>query len=367
MQNQTGHTVGDIAKAMQADVFGDADLRILYAAEPQIAGPSDLAVATSASYADKLRDGAARAALLWEGADWQALGLEAAIIPRRPRFAMAQLTPLFDPGQNFAEGIHPSAVIDPTAELGAGVRVGPLAVIGAQAKIGAGSVIGPQCFIGWQAELGADSFLREQVSIGARARIGARFIAQPGVRIGGDGFSFVTEEKSGVEAIRETLGDKQDTRAQGWTRIHSLGAVEIGDDVELGAQVVIDNGTLRNTRVGNGVKMDNLAVIGHNVVIGDDCLICGMCAVAGSTVVGRNVVLGGMTGVSDNITIGDGVITGGGTKVLSSIPAGRVMLGYPATRMDKQIEIFKAIRRLPRVLSDIAALQKAVFKDRDSD
>ncbi|MFK7868858.1 MAG: UDP-3-O-(3-hydroxymyristoyl)glucosamine N-acyltransferase [Roseobacter sp.] len=367
MTQAENYTIAQIAQAMEADAFGDLSFVVTYAKEPQSAGPDDLAIATSEAYADKLSEGRARAALLWEGANWQALGLRAAIIPRRPRFALAQLTPLFDPGQNVAAGIHPSAVIDPSAELGADVSVGPLAVIGAEARIGAGSVIGPQCFVGWRAVLGEKAYLREQVSIGARARIGARFTAQPGVRIGGDGFSFVTAEKSGVEAIRETLGDKQDTQAQGWSRIHSLGAVEIGDDVELGAQVVIDNGTLRNTRIGNGVKMDNLAVIGHNVVIGDDCLICGMCAVAGSTRLGKNVVLGGMTGVSDNITIGDGVITGGGTKVLSSIPAGRVMLGYPATRMDKQIEIFKAIRRLPRILSDIAALQKAVFKQNDKD
>jgi UDP-3-O-[3-hydroxymyristoyl] glucosamine N-acyltransferase len=204
--------------------------------------------------------------------------------------------------------------------------------------------------------------LREQVSIGARVTIGADFMAQPGVRIGGDGFSFVTEEKSAIEAVRETLGDRQDAQAQGWTRIHSLGAVTIGDNVDLGACVNIDNGTIRDTVVGNGCKMDNFVHIGHNVVIGNDCLICGHSGVAGSTRVGNNVVLGGMTGVSDNIFIGDRVITGGGTKVLSSIPAGRVMLGYPATRMDKQIEIFKSFRRLPKLVADVAALQKAVFK-----
>jgi len=361
------YTIAEIAEAIGAETLGDHTITISSAAEPQDAGPDDLAMATSQAYADKLTEGRARAAVVWEGADWQSLGLEAAIVPKRPRYAMAGLTKLLDMGQGFAAEIHPSAIIDPTAEIGENVSIGALTVIGAGAQIGAHSVIGPQCFIGWNARLGPRAQLREQVSIGARVTIGSDFVAQPGVRIGGDGFSFVTEDKSGIEAVRETLGDQQDTQAQGWTRIHSLGAVTIGDHVDLGACVNIDNGTIRDTRVGNGCKMDNFVHIGHNVVIGNDCLICGHSGVAGSTKVGNNVVLGGMTGVSDNIFIGDRVITGGGTKVLSSVPAGRVVWGYPATKMDKQIEIVKAIRRLPRLLADVAALQKAVFKSGDKD
>lgn len=361
------YSIAEIAAAIGADTFGDGDVTVSGVAEPQDAGRNDLAMATSTTYAEKLSLGSARAAVLWDGADWQALGLEAAIIPQRPRYAMAGLTKLLDKGQGLAAEIHPSAIIDPTAVIGENVSIGALTVIGAGAQIGAHSVIGPQCFIGWDAQIGPRAQLREQVSIGARVVIGCDFIAQPGVRIGGDGFSFVTEDKSGIEAVRETLGDQQDTEAQGWTRIHSLGAVRIGDNVDLGACVNIDNGTIRDTIVGNGCKMDNFVHIGHNVVIGNDCLICGHSGVAGSTKVGNNVVLGGMTGVSDNIFIGDRVITGGGTKVLSSVPAGRVVLGYPATKMDKQIEIFKAIRRLPRLLTDVTALQKAVFKSGDND
>lgn len=364
---QQEFSVAEIAQAIGADAYGDVGLKILSVAEPQEATQYDLAMASTASYAESLSAGSARAALLWEGADWESLGVEAAIIPRRPRFAMAGLTKLLDQGQGFADEIHPSAIIDPKAEIGEDVRIGALTVIGPSARIGAGSVIGPQCFIGWNASVGPRAQLREQVSIGARVTIGADFIAQPGVRIGGDGFSFVTEDKSGIEAVRETLGDTQDTEVQSWTRIHSLGAVTIGDNVDLGACVNIDNGTIRDTRIGNGCKMDNFVHIGHNVIIGNDCLICGHSGVSGSTRVGNNVVLGGMTGVSDNVFIGDRVITGGGTKVLSSVPAGRVMLGYPATKMDKQIEIFKAMRRLPRLLADVAALQKAVFNSKKTD
>ncbi|XDA99880.1 UDP-3-O-(3-hydroxymyristoyl)glucosamine N-acyltransferase [Sulfitobacter sp. LCG007] len=356
------HTVSEIAAAIGAEFFGDGSIVISAAAEPQNARPDELAMATGEKYAAALGKGRARAAMLWQGADWKALGLEAAIVPQRPRYAMAGLTRHLDAGQGFAAGIHPSAVIDPTAELGEGVSVGPFTVISAGARIGARSVIGPQCFIGWNATLGEDAFLREQVSIGARARIGARFIANPGARIGGDGFSFVTAEASGVEAVRDTLGDQQERPAQPWTRIHSLGAVSIGDNVEIGANSAVDNGTIRDTRIGDGTKLDNLVTIGHNVIIGTDCLICGQAGVAGSSRIGNNVVLGGMTGVNDNIFVGDRVITGGGSKVASNVPAGRVMMGYPATRMDTHIEIYKAMRRLPRLLGEVAALRKAVFR-----
>ncbi|WP_299855144.1 UDP-3-O-(3-hydroxymyristoyl)glucosamine N-acyltransferase [uncultured Roseobacter sp.] len=359
---ETTYSVEEIATALEADAYGDTALRIGRASEPKSAKADDLAIATSKTYAEAISDGQAQAALLWQGADWQALGLKAAIIPRRPRYAMSSLTQLLDPGQGYAAEIHPSAVIDPSAELGEGVHVGPLAVVSAGARIGAGSVIGPQCFIGWNAKLGEKAYLREAVSIGARVTIGDRFIAQPGARIGGDGFSYATPDTSGVEAARATLGDQQDTSAQSWERIHSLGAVTIGDDVEVGANATIDYGTIRDTRVGDRTKIDNLVHIGHNCVVGNDCLLCGQVGIAGSVRVGNNVVLGGQVGVSDNIFIGDGVIAGGASKIFSNVPPGRTILGSPATKMETQMESYKAIRRLPRVMRDIAALQKAVFK-----
>ena len=361
------HKISDIAMALGAEAFGATDILITGAAEPASAGPEHLALATNEEYAAGLSQGRARAAMLWQGADWQALGLEAAIIAPRPRFAMSGLTAMLDPGQGFPEGIHPSAIIDPTADIGTGASIGPLTIISAGARVGAGSVIGPQCFVGQDASLGDFAFLREQVSIGARVRIGDRFIAQPGVRIGGDGFSFVTPEKSGVEHVRETLGDAGEAQAQAWARIHSLGSVQIGDDVEMGANACVDCGTVRDTVIGDGCKFDNLAQIGHNVVIGKDCLICAQVGIAGSSRIGNNVVLGGQTGVSDNVFVGDNAITGGATKVLSNVPAGRVVLGYPAVKMDSQLEIHKAQRRLPRLFRDVAALQKAVFKSGSND
>lgn len=356
------HTVEQIAQALGTEALGNTALRIERAAEPGSAGPDDLALAMSPKYAEDLGKGQARAAMVWPDADWQALGLEAAILVPRPRMAMSGLTRMLDHGQGFAEGIHPSAVVDPTAVVGEGVSIGPLAVISAGAVIGAGSVIGPHCYIGWNAELGENAFLREMVSIGARVRIGARFMAQPGARIGNDGFSYVTPEVSGAENVRKTMGDQGDAKAQSWVRIHSLGSVRIGDDVEVGANATVDNGTIRDTIIGDGCKLDNLVHLGHNVRTGRDCLFAGQTGVSGSVEIGNNVVLGGQTGVVDNIFIGDGVISAGGTKILSNVPAGRVLMGYPGIKMESHTEIYKAQRRLPRIMRDVAALKKAVSK-----
>ena len=356
------YSIKDIAAALGAKATGDIELRVAMVREPASAGRNDLALAIDPKYGPDLAKSRARAAMVWDGADWQALGLEAAILTPRPRYALASLSAMMDPGPGFAACIDPSAVISDSATISEDVSIGPLSVISAGAVIGAGSRIGPMCFVGTEARIGQHALLREGVKIAAKVKIGARFIAQPGVSIGGDGFSFVTAEVSAVERARETLGNQDNTEPQSWVRIHSLGSVQIGDDVEIGSNSCVDRGTIRDTQIGNGVKIDNLTQIGHNVTIGNDCLICAQVGVAGSTRIGNNVVLGGQTGVSDNLFIGDRVITGGATKVLSNIPAGRVMLGYPAIKMETHLEIYKALRRLPRALRDVAVLQKAMFK-----
>ena len=354
------YTLAQIAGALGLRAEGDGDLPIRAVAEPADAGPDELALAMTPAYADALPRGAARAAMLWEGADWQSMGLSGAIRPSRPRYALSGLSARLDPGHGYPPGVHPSAVIDSTATLGRGVSVGPLAVISAGARIGDGSVIGPHASIGADATIGPDALIHAGARIGPRVTIGARFIAHPGACVGADGFSFVTPEPSGVEFARASLGAEGTAAAQPWARIHSLGGVTIGDDVELGGNSCIDRGTIRDTAVGGGCKIDNLVQIGHNVVLGRDCMVCAQVGIAGSSVIGDGVVLGGQSGVSDNITVGDRAILGGATVALSNVPAGRVMLGYPAMKMDTHIETYKALRRLPRLLRDIAALKKAV-------
>jgi len=356
------HTIRDIATALGAQAEGDLDLLVSRASEPQAAGPGDLALAMDPKYAEGLAQGQARVALLWPGADWRALGLEAAIFAPRSRLAMAGLSRMMDAGPVIAPGIHPSAVIDPTAHIAPDAAIGPFVVIGAGVTLGPRARIASHVSIAEGATLGADALILQGARIGARVTIGDRFICQPGAVIGADGFSFVTPERSGVEEIRATLGQREEIRQQSWTRIHSLGAVTIGDDVEVGANACIDRGTIRDTVVGSGTKLDNLVHIGHNVQVGRDCLLCGQVGMAGSSRIGDRVVLAGQCGVNDNIFVGDDVIAGGATKIFTNAPAGRVLLGYPAVKMETQVEINKALRRLPRLAAAVAELQKVVSK-----
>ena len=360
-------TIEHIAAALEAKAFGDVDLKVTGASEPASAGPEDLALAMDPKYADGIVEGQARAAIVWDGADWRAMGLEAAIVVPRPRYAMSGLTRLMDPGPEIAPGVHASAVVDQTASIAAGAAIGPFVVIGARVTIGENARIAPHTSIAEDAVIGADALILAGVRIGARVVIGDRFICQPGAVIGADGFSFVTPEKSRVEEARASLGGETAAINASWTRIHSLGSVEIGDDVEIGANTCIDRGTIRATRVGDRTKLDNLVHLGHNVVVGEDCLICGQVGVAGSTRIGDRVVFGGQVGVSDNIFIGDDVVAGGATKILTKVPAGRVILGYPAMKMEQFIEAGQNWRRLPRLMEDVKALKKAVSKDVDDD
>lgn len=349
-------SLAEIAAAIGADAAGDTSLRIQGAAEPALAGPHDLALAMDPKYAEGLAKGQARAAMLWPGADWQALGMKGAIFAPRGRLAMAGLSKLLDAGPQIEVGIHPMTVIDPSARIGAGAAIGPFVTIGAGAVIGARARIASHVSISEGAQIGDDALIAQGARIGARVVIGHRVIVQMGAVIGSDGLSFVTPEKSGVEEIRETLGHRGEIRAQEWGRIHSLGSVRIGDDVEIGANCAIDRGTIRDTVIGRGTKFDNLVHIGHNVQIGQDCMICGQVGIAGSARIGNRVVLAGQCGVNDNIFIGDDVICGGASKVFTNVPAGRVMLGYPAVKMDSHIEIQKALRRLPRLAAKVAKL-----------
>ena len=360
------HTIRDIAAALGAEAAGDLDLRVTGAAEPAGAGPDSLALAMNPAYADGLAQGHARAALIWPGADWRALGLRAAIFAPRSRLAMAGLTRLMDKGPQIAPGVHPMSVIDPTAEIGEGASIGPFVSIGAHVRLGPNARIASHVSIGGGARIGRDALILQGVHIGAGVTIGDRLIAQPGAVIGADGFSFVTAEPSGVEVVRKTLGQRDRITEQSWTRIHSLGAVTLGSDVEVGANSTIDRGTIRDTVIGSGTKLDNLVHVGHNVQVGRDCLFCAQVGIAGSSRIGDRVVLAGQCGVNDNIFVGDDVIAGGGTKIFTNAPAGRVLLGYPAVRMETHLEMQKALRRLPRLAAKVAALQKTVSRHDDT-
>ncbi len=357
------YTVQEIADALGLPAVGDTDLMLAGPAQPAEAGADDLALAMVDGFARDLHQSAARAALIGEGQDWRALGLSAAIIAQRPKVAMSGVTQLFASQIHAPAGIHPSAIVSDSAHIGDGASIGPFCVIEPGAKIGRNARILSHVSIGADAVIGDDVLLHAGVRIGARVSIGQRFIAQPNAVVGGDGFSFATPEPGAVEAARKGRNAEQAQLADNaFLRTHSLGAVEIGDDVELGAGSTIDRGTIKNTRIGTGTKIDNLVMIGHNVAVGRHCLLCAQVGLGGSSVVADHVVLGGQVGVADHVHIGSNVVAAGKSGISSNVPGNRFIMGNPAFKMAANVESYKAYRRLPQLVAKLEKLQKQVSK-----
>jgi UDP-3-O-[3-hydroxymyristoyl] glucosamine N-acyltransferase len=199
-----------------------------------------------------------------------------------------------------AAGVHASAIVDASAQIGAGASIGPFVVIEADARVGEGAVIGAHCFIGHAAVVGEFTRLAARVTFGERCRIGARGIIHSGAVIGADGFGFAPTEGR-------------------WEKIEQLGAVSIGDDVEIGANTCIDRGALGDTEIANGVKLDNLIQIGHNVRIGEHSALAGCVGVAGSAVIGKHCTVGGAGMVLGHLELADHVHISAGSLVTRSI------------------------------------------------
>lgn len=356
------NTVADIAQALNARFEGDGSLRLARPTEPAAATVDDLAMAMDPRFGDQVAGSAAQAAILWDGADWADMGLRAAIFVDRPRFAMSGVTRHFDPGRPLAPGIHPTAIIDPDAEIGPDAAIGAFVVIGAGARIGPAARIFSHVSVAEGAEIGANFTAFEGARIGHHVVIGDHVIVHPNAVIGADGFSFVTPEAGAIDQVKSGAMQTAAQKQQEFARIHSLGSVHIADNVEIGAGAVLDRGTIKNTRIGAGTKLDNMVHVGHNVSVGRTCLLCGQVGIAGSAVIGDRVVLGGQVGVADHVTIGSDVIVAGKAGISSNVPPNRVMMGNPAIPMEANVESYKHYRRLPRLAAKLADLQKQVSK-----
>ncbi len=238
----------------------------------------------------------------------------AAVIFEQPYLMYALLAQWFDQSRLNAlpSGIHPTAVIDPSAQIGAGAHIGPYCVIEAGVFIGDSSRVGAGTVIGAHSQIGQHALIHPRVTVYHQVIIGARAIIHSGAVLGADGFGFAPHPQGG------------------WAKIAQLGGVTIGDDVEIGANTTIDRGALDNTVIGHGVKLDNQIMLGHNVHIGDHTAIAACVGVAGSTHIGARCIVGGAAMVSGHLTITDDVQISGGTAVTSSITkAGRYSGVYP--------------------------------------
>jgi UDP-3-O-[3-hydroxymyristoyl] glucosamine N-acyltransferase len=337
----------DIAEALGGRLDGDGTIVIDRVVHPQCAQrPSDLAVAMSNEALASLARSKARAVVVSAANPAPAGAFSAVIAVGETRMALAKLTALFDPGPPHENGIHPTALIAPDAVLGEAVSIGPYAVVGFGARIGARTTILPHVTIGAEAAIGADCLLHPGVRIGHQCRLGDRVIVHGNVVIGADGFSFAPDLMS---ASAFTVGVKV-------TRVHSLGNVEIGDDVEIGACTTIDRATLESTRIGHGSKIDDHVHIGHNVTIGESCILCGMVGISGSVVLGDRVRLGGGVGIGDHVRIGDQAVIAAGSGVATDVPPNAFFSGYPAQPHQRSVEQHLYLRRQRRLHDRVEAL-----------
>jgi UDP-3-O-[3-hydroxymyristoyl] glucosamine N-acyltransferase len=329
--------VRDVAAALSAQVVGDGALSIERVVHPAAAArPSDLAVAMTADALAALAGSKAQAAIVADKSANADGRLNAMIVTTDGRAALAKLTSLFDRGPAHASGVHPSAIVAPDATIGEGASIGPFVTIGPRSRIGARTVVLANVSIGADVTIGDDGLIYSGVRIGDLVTIGARAIIHFNAAIGSDGFSFVPGGKGGMPA-----------------RVHSLGAVAIGDDVEIGANTTIDRATLETTRIGDGTKIDNLVQIAHNVQIGRSCLICGMVGISGSVEIGDGVLLGGGVGIADHVKIGKGAMVAAGSGVGTNIAAGIKVSGYPAMLHERSVDIYAFLSRHKRFLRDL--------------
>ena len=335
-------TAREIAAVVGGKLVGNPEVPVTGVAGIKEARPCDATFVGSPKYAAALKTTHAAVILLTQTLADSVVGQLTAtlVVVENPMAAFARLVEkITPPPVRFAPGIHPTAVIAATVKLGAGVSVQPHAVIEADVSIGDRSVIGAGNFIGPGWRIGSDCMFHPNVTVREHTVIGSRVILHAGVVLGADGFGF--------EMVQ---GQHK--------KIPQLGNVEIGDDVEIGANTAIDRARFGTTRIGRGTKIDNLVQIGHNCVIGDHCVICGLVGMAGSTIVGNYVTIAGQVGIAGHLTIGDKSILMAQAGVTKDVPPGSFMLGAPAVPHKEFKKVNAAMQRLPETLVKVRELER---------
>jgi len=333
------YTASDLAQRVGGALEGDGSLSLTGVAPLAEAGPGELSFVSEARYVDDWHQSRASAALVSSdvGLELNSDAGRALIVVDQADLAMAWALDLFAeplPESGSGPGVHPTSVVDPTAELGADVEVGPFCHIGAHARIGASSVLHGSITIGSETALGEGCEVWPGTIIRERCRLGDRCVVHPNVVIGSDGF--------GYRPAQGEAGEKPHL-----AKMPHIGAVEIGSDVELGAGTCIDRGKFAATRLGYGCKIDNLVQIAHNCRFGEHVLVAGGCLFGGSVDVGHWCKIGGSVGVRDHVTLGDGLEIGGGSQVWHSITKPGRYAGSPARPVGQALKELAALRRLP--------------------
>ncbi len=337
----------------------DENLVISKILPPKIADEETLALAFTEEEIENLPQTKAKAALVPLGASFENL---TTIEVERPRLAMMKLLHLFYIPPDSHVGVHPSAIVHPEAKLGKNVSIGPNVVISRSAIIGDNTKILANAYVGKFASVGNNCLFHPSVCIGDFVQIGNNVIIHHGASIGADGFSFVTENPNNIETAKQDGKVQGDFSQQKTYKIPSLGSVTISDDVEIGANTAIDRGTIENTFVGKGTKIDNLVMIGHNCKIGENCLIVSQVGISGSVVVGDRVVIAGQAGIADHITIGNDVIVMAQSGVSKNIPEKSIIIGSPAVPRKEYVKQLKAVKDVEMLSRELKELKEEIKK-----
>ena len=330
-------TLQELAAMSGGELVGDPALKITGAASLVEAMAGEISFFANRKYVGLLRK--TRASAVFVPPDFAEAISAAQIRVANPAQAFEQVVLKLAPKPiTFAPGVHPTVIVDPGAQLGERVSIQPHAVIEAGAKIGDDTIIGAGSYIGHEAVIGSACLIYPRVMIRERTRVGLRVIIHSGAVIGADGFGF------------EVVDGRQ-------KKLQQLGFVQIDDDVEIGANTTIDRARFGRTWIQEGVKIDNLVQIAHNVVIGKNSVIVAQTGISGSTRVGERVTMAGQVGIVGHVEIADGSVIAAQSGVSKSVPGG-VWFGYPAGPIDEVKQQIAWIRSLGKLFARAKELEK---------
>ena len=330
--------LGELAERLGGrEVAGDPDFVVRGVGSLEGGGPSDLGFLRSAGNAAALESSRIGAVIAPPGVD---VGPRPAIRSPSPNLDLARVAQLLGAGARPAPGVHPSAVVADGAKIDPGASIGALAIVGAGSEVGAGTVVHPRVTIYPDVKIGDDCELHSGVVVREGTVLGDRVILQPGAVLGGDGFGYEFDEQGALEKVPQ------------------VGVVVVEDDVEVGANSTIDRARFGATRIGRGVKIDNLVMIGHNCQVGEGSAFVSLTGLAGSTTVGKRVFFMAQSGAANHVEIGDGSFVGARAGVVEDLPAGSRVWGFPAMPERAWHRAMSIFSRLPDLVRRVRALEK---------
>lgn len=319
----------DIAEKLGARLDPpDQDLEILGVAPIESAGPGQISFIANPKYAPQARTTGASALIVDE--KFPSAG-KPLLRTRNPQFAYARAVGLFYRPPVYPAGVHPTAVVDPSAKIGPNAFIGAYAVVGPEVEIGENCTLQPHVVIYRGVKIGKNFFAHANVSIRENCRVGDNVLLHNGVVIGSDGFGFAKDDQGQ------------------WYKIPQTGIVVIEDDVEIQANCCIDRASLGETRIGRNTKIDNLTHVAHNCIVEENSMLCAQVGLAGSTEVGKNVILAGQVGVAGHCKIGDNVVVTAQSGTHGDIPAGSMVSGSPAFDHRQWLRSVTAFVKLPEL------------------